>query len=671
RPRKSAPTWLSLAVIVVLVTSSVLVIGSKVVFAQQPPQVKLSGHPQGAALDFANHDLYIANNNGYVLVFDPSTNAIVANITTHGTLRYIAYDNATGHLYATNNTGVVIIDGVTNSVMGKVSTPNFYPYGVTPGNGEVFVTGSTSLGGSEVKVINTQTETVTANITVPSSYPAFVAYDSKDNRLYVADYFQGGGYGNQTSVVDLSTNKVVANITVPNGPFAVAYGFGKVYVSEAIASTVAVIDPATNKVVANLSVGYAPDGIAFSGDPLIGVSSYGTGGIGVTSFVDPFTDELVGIFTTPNGPQLIIYDHLLMEFFVVEYDGYIQGYEQSEIGNSSTTTTTTSPQSSTTSSTTSTTSTSSTTTTTTTSTTASPSSSPTTSTEVTSVTSSSSVSTASSTSSQSTTSEGGGGLGIFDYLGIGVVLLLALLFGWLFYSGNLPWGKKPPDQPPMVPPVVAVAAKKELKTVFTYEASMHSDATGHTGGAGHAWGDLRVTKTVTEDGKVISTEVTEYTYDFAPAGANVFYTDGEVVASKRTTTGGDGGGLSGEGNIYISITEEGFNAAKTWAESTVTKDGGRTRKPPGTPPGYRVLWYNCVDFTIEICKRAGVDVSSFTTWGPSTPSNLVAKIRQKNCKHEWEETIIYHMGTGDGMCPPPTKIWVCKLCGLTKPAGGG
>ena len=205
---------------------------------------------------------------------------------------------------------------------------------------------------------------------------------------------------------------------------------------------------------------------------------------------------------------------------------------------------------------------------------------------------------------------------------------------------------------------------------------MHSDASGHTGGAGHAWPDLRVTKTVTEDGVVVSTEVTEYEYDFAPKGSNVFYTDGEVVYSKKTKSTGEGGGNGGgqsppEGEsatAYFPITEEGFKAAKAWADSTVTRDGGHARDPPGDPPNYKVLSYNCVDYTIDLCKRAGVDVSPFETPGwPSTPSNLASKIKQTNCKHEWEEHTVYHMGTGDGAAPPPTKIWVCKLCGLTKP----
>lgn len=305
--------------------------------ASQPPQTKLSGHPQGAALDYANHDIYIANNNGYVLVFDPSSGTIVKNITTRGSLSYIAYDNATTNLYAANTTSIVVISGSSNSVVGSIKTGTFVPYGVAAGVGEVFVTGSAPTSGM-VEVLNTRTGTIAATVDVPAAFVGTPAYDSKDNLLYVPDYQTSSGYGNTTSVIDLATDRVVASIFVPNGPFYAAYGFGKVYVAEGGGSQVAVIDPSTNKVVASLSVGSAPDGIAFAGDPLIAVSSYGSTGLGTTNFIDPFTDEPVGYVQTPNGPQLVIFDWYLGEFFVVQYDGFLQGYLAAAFQTSSTTT---------------------------------------------------------------------------------------------------------------------------------------------------------------------------------------------------------------------------------------------------------------------------------------------------------------------------------------------
>ncbi|HKT21241.1 MAG TPA: hypothetical protein VJR06_01270, partial [Nitrososphaerales archaeon] len=81
----------------------------------------------------------------------------------------------------------------------------------------------------------------------------------------------------------------------------------------------------------------APDGIAFAGDPLIAVSCYGSGGLGTTNFIDPNTDEPVGYVQTAHGPQMVIFDWLLGEFFVVQYDGYLQGYLASAFESTTTT----------------------------------------------------------------------------------------------------------------------------------------------------------------------------------------------------------------------------------------------------------------------------------------------------------------------------------------------
>lgn len=255
---------------------------------------------------------------------------------------------------------------------------------------------------------------------------------------------------------------------------------------------------------------------------------------------------------------------------------------------------------------------------------------------------------------------------------IAVSVLLALViigavayFRWrggVFRTGDRPQPKIPP-------------ALLERKETYAYEASMHSDATGRTGGAGHAWPDLRVTKTITEDSVVTSTEVTEYEYDFVPQGSNVFYTKGDVVSRKRTkiTDRGSEEPLpsSDIASAYFSITEEGFKAAKAWVDSTVTSDEGRVRISRGRPPNYKILTYNCVNYTLELCTRAGVDVSDYKQSGPSTPSNLASIMSQKNCGHEWELHSVSHPGLpvlgGESMRPPPTPILVCKSCGLSKP----
>jgi hypothetical protein len=79
------------------------------------------------------------------------------------------------------------------------------------------------------------------------------------------------------------------------------------------------------------------------------------------------------------------------------------------------------------------------------------------------------------------------------------------------------------------------------------------------------------------------------------------------------------------------------------------------------------LSYNCVDYTLELCRRAGVDVSFFVVpWWPSTPSNLAARIEQKSCQHEWELKTVSLMGPEGSVFIE--NLRVCKLCGLEEPA---
>ena len=446
-PRKSAPTWLSVFALALLVSSAVLLIGARSAQASPQTRVALGGQPVGAALDFSNHDIYIANTKGYVLVFDPGTNTVVKNITTGGRPTYIAYDNATDDLFVTNSSDVIVISGSTNAVVGKILTPNYSPIGIVAGNGEVFVTGAYGV----LKVVNTTTLNVMANIVVPSAPPGIPAYDPVNNRVYVPDLVYNGNYGTQVSVVDLGTRTVVDNVTVPNGPFLAAYGFGKVYVTEVNASDLTVIDPASNRVVSTIKTDYGGDGVAFTYRPAIVESASlaifgGPSEMGSITFLDPFTGLSYQVVVDDYGPAFAIYDPWNSAFYVIDYEGYIEVFPWNDSTN--TTVSSTTPTTSTTASTTTTTTPTSMSTSTTSSSsipTTSSSGTPTTtsgstatSISTTSPSTSSSATTTTSTTSQSTTPAGSGNP-IPDWIFYLLLLLIlgAILYGyWRYRKGS-------------------------------------------------------------------------------------------------------------------------------------------------------------------------------------------------------------------------------------------
>jgi YVTN family beta-propeller protein len=654
-------------------------------------QIRVGDHPLGGAYDPTNGEVYVTNAYEHnVSVINSTSLALVKNITV-GTEPFGAvYAPSDGDVYVSNlgSNTVSVIDPSTNTVKANVTLGSPYsgvaPYGLAyaSSNGYVYVA---DYGAGNVTAIDTATNEVVKNISLgnANSAPVSLVFSPSNGDLYVAEYG-----ANATAVISTSTNAVAhAPIPVGGNPSGTAYNpvSGYVYVTNFGSGSVSIIDPSTNSVVRTVAVGVQPWGVAADPGPDPGnmfVTDFSTGQIYMLNA--SLQDVLLVVALGSDGPDDIVVIPVApgpsappgtVELMVANYGSYDETVLFIQTIPGGTTTSTTSTGSGTMTTTPSATSSASGTT--------SPTSTATSATSGTTTSAPSSSSTSATSSSQTSELGGAGGGTPLAYYAIPIVILVVL--GLLYTTGRIPIGKKPPQVPPVVRPAAAAAAKKVRATSTTYEASMHSDATGHTGGAGHAWPDLRVTTTVTEDGVVVSTEVTEYDYDFAPEGSNVFYTNGEVVASKKTTRtgeaakgeeGGDGGGGGGgtppvtsDANAYFPITEDGFNAAKAWAESTVTRDGGRGRKPPGKPPNYKVLSYNCVDYTVELCKRAGVDVSSFEVSGwPSTPSDLVSKIRQKNCKHEWEEHTVYHIGTGDAPPIPPTKIWVCKLCGATRPA---
>jgi hypothetical protein len=207
--------------------------------------------------------------------------------------------------------------------------------------------------------------------------------------------------------------------------------------------------------------------------------------------------------------------------------------------------------------------------------------------------------------------------------------------------------------------------KRKGTVEYTYQCSLHCDLDpkAYRGGLGHAWADLQRTKiTKDEQGKVVSTEPEETEYDFAPAGnastwdTVVGGTPGKVLPVHRR-----GGPPATGTNEYYEITKDGYDQAKAWADGTVT-----------SPPTYRAITYNCVDYSLELCRRAGapipdgagaMDESNFYLGGlanTSTPSNLVAAIldqrKKRTCTHKWHrDFLVSHVV----VC----TIVTCELCG--------
>jgi YVTN family beta-propeller protein len=186
-----------------------------------------------------------------------------------------------------------------------------------------------------VSVIDTTTNTVIYTdpstpeidpITV-GNLPQGIAYDSENERMYVANYDDG-----TVSVIDTTTNTVIYTdpstpeidpITVGGGPRGIAYDSGneRMYVTNNGDNTVSVIDTTTNTVIGSpIEVAGNPQGITYSSTTL---DVYVANVIGNTvSVIDTTTNTVIGSpIEVGQNPSGIAFDPINDRVYVTNFSG--------------------------------------------------------------------------------------------------------------------------------------------------------------------------------------------------------------------------------------------------------------------------------------------------------------------------------------------------------------
>mgnify|MGYP000150237645 CR=1 FL=1 len=172
-----------------------------------------------------------------------------------------------------------------------------------------------NYGPNTVSVINTATNAVIATISVGSN-PYDVAFDSANNRMYVANYG-----GNTVSVIDTSDNSVdPSTISVGSGPRDITFDSAnnRMYVTNTGSNNVSVINTATNAVIATISVGSSPRGVAFdSANNRMYVVNNGPNNVSVIDTSDNSVDpSTISVGSSPHG---IAFDSANNRMYVVNY----------------------------------------------------------------------------------------------------------------------------------------------------------------------------------------------------------------------------------------------------------------------------------------------------------------------------------------------------------------
>lgn len=185
--------------------------------------------------------------------------ARIADIPVGGaaSFDYLNVDSAAHRLYLTHATEVVVIDTVSNAVVGRIPAgPRVHGIVITPG-GRGFITNG---GDNSVSVVDLDTLKVVGKVPAQAN-PDAIAYDPARNAVYAFNHT-----GKSATVIDAKTSAVIATIplsgTAETGQVDPA--LGRVYVNIEDKSAVDVIDAVSHKVIATWPVSPAeePTGMA-------------------------------------------------------------------------------------------------------------------------------------------------------------------------------------------------------------------------------------------------------------------------------------------------------------------------------------------------------------------------------------------------------------------------
>jgi hypothetical protein len=260
---------------------------------------------------------------------------------------YVAVESATGHVFVSRGTHMMVVDGPTGKVLGDIpDTPGVHGAGIATKSGHGFTTNG---GDSTVTMFDLKTFAILKKITVGAGLDG-IMYDEPDNLIILtrhsrpigtvtglnpengdivgtADLEDPGPEGaaadgkgrifvnlegkNEIQVVDLKTWKATASWPLDgcDGPTGIAYDRSSDRIFSGCNKTSAVVDAATGKVVATIPNGTRVDALGF--DPtekLIYIPNGGEGNITVAHEDSPDQYSVVATVSTFAGAKTIAVD---------------------------------------------------------------------------------------------------------------------------------------------------------------------------------------------------------------------------------------------------------------------------------------------------------------------------------------------------------------------------
>ena len=183
------------------------------------------------------------------------------DIKGDGGTDYIAVEKATGRVFVSRGTHMMVIDGSTGKVLGDIpNTPGVHGAGMATRAGHGFTTNG---GDGTVTMFDLKTLEVLKQIKVGPGLDG-IMYDEPDDKIILTNHSRPIG---TLTAIDPKSGDIVATVeledTAPEG--AAADGKGRIFVNNESKNTIQVIDVKTWKAVASWPVApcEAPTGIAY------------------------------------------------------------------------------------------------------------------------------------------------------------------------------------------------------------------------------------------------------------------------------------------------------------------------------------------------------------------------------------------------------------------------
>ena len=232
--------------------------------------IGIGGSPTSVFYDEANGHVYatdVTHNN--VTAINPSTDLVLHSRTVGSAPDGIALDPVNGYVYVSDGSShnVTILNGNSNdAVVGSIQVGT-EPMGMAfdPNNQELYIC---NRGSANVTVLNASTDLITTTISV-NAYPFDVAFDAANHDFYMVN--QGAfpfTTPQQTTIINGTSNTIQGQ--VPGGlvdPILVAFDStnGDVYVAPSYTGNLSEISGSRNVAIASIPLATNPYAVGYNG----------------------------------------------------------------------------------------------------------------------------------------------------------------------------------------------------------------------------------------------------------------------------------------------------------------------------------------------------------------------------------------------------------------------